>query len=134
VLPLFAFTSAGFALSDLSLRALGQPVTLGVILGLVLGKPLGVFGMAWLGVRLNWARAPSGATSGELFGVSLLCGIGFTMSLFIGALAFPADAALQTDVRLGVIGGSLLSLALGSGVLQLCAAARARRDHVLAAT
>ena len=132
VLPLFAFTSAGLDLSGLSLAALVQPVTLGVILGLFVGKQIGVFGLAWLAVRLNWARAPSGATWAELYGVSILCGIGFTMSLFIGALAFPGDAALQAEVRLGVIGGSLLSLAAGAAVLQVCAVARMRRDQALA--
>ena len=132
VLPLFAFTSAGFVLSELSPAAFAEPVTLGIILGLFLGKQIGVFGMAWLAVRLNWARPPSGAGWAELYGVSLLCGIGFTMSLFIGALAFPGDPPLQTEVRLGVIGGSLLSLLGAAAVLQAAAASRARRDQALA--
>ena len=127
VLPLFAFTSAGFLLSDLSPSAFLAPVPLGVILGLFVGKQIGVFGMAWLAVRLNWARPPSGATWAELYGVALLCGIGFTMSLFIGALAFPADPLLQAEVRLGVIGGSLLSLIGAAAVLRVAAADRARR-------
>ena len=127
VLPLFAFTSAGFSFSSLSLDVLFEPVTLGIMLGLFLGKQVGVFGFAWVAVRLGWARAPSGANWLEIYGVALLCGIGFTMSLFIGALAFPDDALLQAEVRLGVLGGSLLSLVGGALVLQLAAAGRTRR-------
>jgi NhaA family Na+:H+ antiporter len=119
ILPFFAFTAAGFSFADISLSVLAEPVTLGVIGGLLLGKQLGVFAFAWLAVRLGWAKAPSGATWLELYGVSLLCGIGFTMSLYVGSLAFPGEALMQTEVRLGVIGGSLLSLLGGAAVLTL---------------
>ena len=132
VLPLFAFTSAGFSLSTLSLDVLFEPVTLGIILGLFVGKQIGVFGFAWLAVRLGWARPPAGASWLEIYGVSLLCGIGFTMSLFIGALAFPGDELLQTEIRLGVIGGSLLSLTAAAVVLQLAAVSRTRRAQAYA--
>jgi NhaA family Na+:H+ antiporter len=132
VLPFFAFTAAGFSFADLSLEVLLRPLPLGIMAGLFLGKQLGVFGLAWLAVRLGWARAPSGAGWLEIYGVSILCGIGFTMSLFIGALAFPGDPLLQTEVRLGVLGGSLLSLLAGAGVLQLASLARTRRDAQLA--
>jgi NhaA family Na+:H+ antiporter len=132
ILPLFAFTSAGFSLSSLSLDVLFEPVTLGVILGLFVGKQIGVFGFAWLAVRLGWARPPAGATWLEVYAVSLLCGIGFTMSLFIGALAFPGNELLQTEIRLGVIGGSLLSLAGAAVVLQLATFSRARRAQAYA--
>jgi NhaA family Na+:H+ antiporter len=132
ILPLFAFTSAGFSFSSLSLEVLYEPVTLGIILGLFVGKQIGVFGFAWLAVRLGWARAPAGASWLEIYAVSLLCGIGFTMSLFIGALAFPGDELLQTEIRLGVIGGSLLSLAASAVVLQLAAVTRARRAQAYA--
>jgi NhaA family Na+:H+ antiporter len=87
-----------------------------------------VFGAAWLAARLGLGRPPSGATWLELYGVSLLCGVGFTMSLFIGALAFPGaiDASEQVEVRLGVLAGSLLSALTGSVVLAI--AARRRKD------
>ena len=118
ILPLFAFVAAGFSLSGLSLKELFSPVALGVGLGLFLGKQVGVFGAAALAIGLKLARRPTGAKWIELYGVALLCGVGFTMSLFIGALAFsPADVAAQTEVRIGVIVGSLLSTLLGMAVL-----------------
>ncbi len=128
VLPLFAFTAAGFSVSGLSLKTLAHPVTLGVACGLFLGKQIGVFGAAALAVLTGLARKPTGASWLELYGVSILCGIGFTMSFFIGGLAFPGgDAVVQTQMRLGVIGGSLLSAAAGIGVLAYASARRASR-------
>ncbi|HEY8574298.1 Na+/H+ antiporter NhaA [Phenylobacterium sp.] len=118
ILPLFAFSAAGFSLGELRLADVFGPVALGVALGLFLGKQIGVFGAAALMIVLKLARRPTGAKWIELYGVSLLCGIGFTMSLFIGELAFPgADAAAQTQVRVGVIAGSLLSASAGMAVL-----------------
>lgn len=118
ILPLFAFVAAGFSFGDLSLTELFSPVTLGVALGLFLGKQVGVFGAAALAMGLKLARRPTGAKWIELYGVALLCGVGFTMSLYIGGLAFPAgDALAQTQVRLGVMAGSGLSLVLGMAVL-----------------
>ena len=118
ILPLFAFTAAGFSLGGLGLRELFGPVALGVAAGLFVGKQLGVFGATAAIIGLKLARRPTGAKWIELYGVSLLCGIGFTMSLFIGQLAFaPHDASAQAQVRLGVIAGSLLSALAGVVVL-----------------
>ncbi len=129
ILPLFAFVAAGFSLSGLSLGQILAPVPLGIAAGLVLGKPLGIFGAALLAVTLGLARKPTGATWLEVFGVSVLCGVGFTMSLYIGALAVPdAASALQGQVRLGVVAGTLLSALLGMAVLALAGQRRARRD------
>jgi NhaA family Na+:H+ antiporter len=128
ILPLFAFAAAGFSLQGMSLGAIAEPVTLGVLLGLFIGKQIGVFGAAALAVALGLVRRPTHATWLELYGVSLLCGVGFTMSLFIGGLAFPGDdAELQGQVRLGVILGTLLSTALGMLVLRASAARREQR-------
>ena len=126
ILPLFAFTAAGFTLGAETGKALG-PVSLGVAAGLFFGKQVGVFGAAALAIGLKWARRPTGARWLELYGVSVLCGVGFTMSLFIGALAFPdADPAHQTQVRAGVVMGSLASVLLGAVLLRISAARRAR--------
>lgn len=128
ILPLFAFAKAGVSFDGLSPAQLAAPLVVGVALGLWIGKQVGVFGAAWLAARLGLGRPPSGASWLELYGVSLLCGVGFTMSLFIGALAFPGaiDSAEQVEVRLGVLAGSLLSAATGSVVLAV--AARRRKD------
>jgi NhaA family Na+:H+ antiporter len=98
------------------LGAVLGPVSLGVALGLFLGKPAGVFGALAGVIGLKLARRPTGATWPELFGVSLLCGVGFTLSLFIGELAFPASA-LAAQVRMGVLAGSILSSGVGMAVL-----------------
>lgn len=116
ILPLFAFSAAGFSLQGVSLEHLASPVALGVTLGLFLGKQLGVFGATAAVIGLKLARRPTGASWVELYGVSLLCGVGFTMSLFIGALAFPDDVH-AAEVRLGVLMGSMLSSAAGMTVL-----------------
>jgi NhaA family Na+:H+ antiporter len=118
ILPLFAFANAGVSLADLRLADLLQPLTLGIALGLFLGKQIGILGATWLAVRLRLGAIPEGATWHQLYGVALVCGIGFTMSLFIGTLAF-GDAKYDAAVRLGVLGGSLLSAALGLLVLHL---------------
>jgi NhaA family Na+:H+ antiporter len=125
ILPLFAFTAAGFSLQGLPAGAALSPVSLGASLGLLLGKPLGVFGASALAIGLKLARRPTGATWAELFGVALLCGAGFTLSLFIGALAFPRGAA-AAEVRLGVLLGSLLSIVAGMVVLRAASARRAQ--------
>ena len=117
ILPLFAFCAAGFDFAALKLGDMFGPVAVGVAAGLLLGKPLGVFGVAALLIGLKVSRRPTGAKWIDLLGVSLLCGIGFTMSLFIGELAFPADGSAQAQVRLGVIAGSILSALAGVGVL-----------------
>jgi NhaA family Na+:H+ antiporter len=120
IVPLFAFANAGVSLRGVTLNALVQPVTLGVAAGLFLGKQMGVFGAVWLAVRLGWAKLPAGASWLSIWGVAILCGIGFTISLFIGALAF-GDAGAQTAAKLGVLAGSLLSGLAGWLVLALAA-------------
>ena len=116
IMPLFAFANAGVPLEGLSFELLMQPLTLAVILGLFLGKQIGVFGSVWVAIKLGIAEAPQKGSMAQLYGVSMLAGIGFTMSLFIGALAF-SDQDHQTLVRIGVIFGSLLSGVAGSVVL-----------------
>ena len=91
---------------------------------LVLGKQAGVFGAAALAIGLKWARRPMGARWLDLYGVSVLCGVGFTLSLYIGGLAFPADAAIQAKVRIGVVVGSLASALWGMAVLAYADARR----------
>jgi NhaA family Na+:H+ antiporter len=115
ILPFFAFTASGFSLAGVGWHSLVDPRCLGVTLGLFVGKQLGIFFAAWLAVRMKFAALPEGATAYQLYGVCLLCGIGFTMSLYLGALAFPAgDEAAQIAVKSGVVLGSLLSGGLGA--------------------
>jgi NhaA family Na+:H+ antiporter len=130
VLPLFAFAKAGVSFAGLSLDQMLAPLVLGVAFGLFAGKQIGVLGAAWLASALKIGRKPTGATWLELYGVSLLCGVGFTMSLFIGALAFPGaiDSPEQVEVKLGVLLGSLLSAMAGGAVL----AVASRRRKILA--
>jgi NhaA family Na+:H+ antiporter len=118
VLPMFAFANAGVSLQGVSLATLAQGIPLGIAGGLVLGKAVGVFGASWLLMRLTGSGLPAGATTRQFFGVCVLCGIGFTMSLFIGGLAFAGlDAAYETQVKLGVLGGSLIAGLLGTALL-----------------
>lgn len=118
VLPMFAFANAGVNLAGVSLGTLAQGVPLGIALGLVAGKAIGVFGAAWLLMRLTGAGLPAQASTRQFFGVCVLCGIGFTMSLFIGGLAFVGqDPAYETQVKLGVLGGSLITGLLGVALL-----------------
>lgn len=110
VLPLFAFANAGIDLSNIGMDDLTSPITLGIALGLFVGKQIGIFGVCWIAIKLKLTELPKDATWAQFYGVSLLCGIGFTMSLFIGTLAFEDQAlAYQTTVKLGVIIGSLAS-------------------------
>jgi NhaA family Na+:H+ antiporter len=112
VVPIFGFANAGVALGQVGLAELTAPATLGAALGLFLGKPIGV-GLACLAViKLGWAQRPAGVSWMHVFGVSALCGIGFTMSLFINNLAFNAQI-LQDETKIGVLAGSLLSALLG---------------------
>ena len=118
VLPVFAFVNAGVSLQGLTWGMLATPVTLGIAGGLVLGKAVGVFGSLWLMVAWAGAERPAGASWRQCLGVALLCGIGFTMSLFIGGLAFAGmDPSYDTQVKLGVLGGSLIAGIAGSLVL-----------------
>ncbi len=118
ILPLFAFANAGVSLTGVNAATLMQTVPLGIIAGLVIGKALGVFGASWLMIRLTSARLPAGASWIQFFGICVLCGVGFTMSLFIGGLAFEGqDAAFETQLKLGVLTGSVLSAVIGSLIL-----------------
>jgi Na+:H+ antiporter, NhaA family len=119
ILPLFAFANAGVNLEGLSLDALLEPIPLGILLGLFVGKQLGVFTFAWIAVKAGLARLPDGVTFGQVYGAAILCGIGFTMSLFIGMLAFENSAAGEVIVtdRLGILAGTFLSAIVGSLVL-----------------
>jgi NhaA family Na+:H+ antiporter len=119
IIPIFGFANAGVSLAGFDAGALVDPLTLGVAAGLVVGKVIGVYGTALATVKLGWAAAPVGAAPLHVLGVALLCGIGFTMSLFIGLLAFPDNPALQDDVKIGILLGSLVSAALGALVLML---------------
>lgn len=116
VLPLFAFANAGLPLAGFSIDTLMQSVSLGIIMGLVVGKPVGIMLTVYAMVALGFAKLPMHANWRYMFGVSCLAGIGFTMSLFIGLLAFN-NPALAEQVRLGVIAGSLISIALGFAVM-----------------
>lgn len=120
ILPVFAFANTGIPLAGLTLESLLHPVPLGIALGLFLGNPIGVFCLSWLTVKLGIAKLPKGATWGQLFGVSLLCGIGFTMSLFVSSLAFEKTGlSIPVDDRLGILVGSLLSGVVGYLILKL---------------
>ncbi|WP_210201615.1 Na+/H+ antiporter NhaA [Bosea sp. CS1GBMeth4] len=119
IVPVFGFANAGVSVAGMSPSLLLTPVPLGIVLGLFLGKQIGVFGFAWLAVRLELGVMPAKASWLQVYGVSLLCGIGFTMSLFIGALAFAGNAALNDATKIGVLAGSLLSAAAGYLVLSL---------------
>ncbi len=125
ILPLFALTAAGFQAVGAGTPDVLGPVSLGVAAGLFLGKQLGVFGAAALAIGLKWARRPTGAGWLELYGVSVLCGVGFTMSLYIGELAFAGDPVLTPQARAGVVLGSVTSAVVGAAVLM--AAQRRRR-------
>ncbi|PUE42010.1 Na+/H+ antiporter NhaA [Limnohabitans sp. Hippo3] len=119
VLPMFAFTNAGVVLDGVSFSTLMSPVPLGIGLGLVAGKAIGVFGAALLMVRSGLAQAPAHASTLQLLGVSMLCGIGFTMSLFIGGLAFAGlGPQFELQLKLGVLGGSLVAGVLGTWLLR----------------
>ena len=126
ILPLFAFAKAGVSFAGLSVDQMLAPLVLGIALGLFLGKQLGVFAAAWLVAKLGLGARPSQADWLQVYGVSLLCGVGFTMSLFIGALAFPGavDSPEQVEVKLGVILGSVLSATFGAVVLSVAASRR----------
>src|SRR5690606_30623609 len=97
---------------------LGSPVLMGVLLGLLVGKPVGVFGASWLAVRLGLAHRPEGASWRQLFGASLLCGVGFTMSLYLAGLAFLEGSEASAAARLGVLMGSVAATVCGIVLLR----------------
>ncbi len=119
VLPVFAFANAGINLSGIGLEQVTHPVPMGIALGLFLGKQIGIFGLCWLFIQLKIAKLPAGMNFFSLYGTAALCGVGFTMSLFIGSLAFEETGVdLLFDERLGIIIGSLASGILGFLVLK----------------
>jgi len=119
VLPMFAFANAGVTLTGLSPMSLLEPIPLGIAAGLVIGKALGVFGTSWVMIRAGAASPPAGASTRQLFGVCVLCGIGFTMSLFIGALAFEGmHISYEAQLKLGVLAGSLIAGLAGTLILR----------------
>ncbi|MFV0574516.1 MAG: Na+/H+ antiporter NhaA [Vibrio sp.] len=114
ILPIFAFANAGISLKGVSFDGLFSTVPLGIALGLLIGKPLGVFSFSWLSVKMGVAKLPEGINFKHIFAVSILCGIGFTMSIFISSLAFTnVDAAFDTYARLGILLGSTTAAILG---------------------
>lgn len=119
IIPIFGFANAGVSFAGVDALALADPLPLGVAGGLVVGKVIGVYGTALCAVRLGWADAPANAAPLHVLGVALLCGIGFTMSLFIGLLAFPDNPALQDGAKIGILLGSVIAAVLGSLTLLL---------------
>ncbi|WP_457299673.1 Na+/H+ antiporter NhaA [Phyllobacterium sp. P5_D12] len=119
IVPIFGFANAGVSFSNVSLSNLADPIPLGVAAGLFVGKQIGVFSFAWLAIKLRLAERPAGTTWLHMYGVATLCGIGFTMSLFIGLLAFANSPLLQDETKLGVLLGSLLSAVFGAFLLSL---------------
>jgi Na+:H+ antiporter, NhaA family len=117
VLPIFGFANAGVSLWHVGVDAITDPLTIGVAGGLVFGKLIGVFGSTAIVIRLGMADLPAQANWTQLFGTALLCGIGFTMSLFIGLLAFAGQPVLQEEVKLGILCGSAIAGVLGTLVL-----------------
>jgi NhaA family Na+:H+ antiporter len=125
IVPIFAFANAGVPLVGVSFSTFADTVPLGIIVGLFIGKQLGVFGAAMATIRLGIAKLPEDASIAQLYGIAILTGVGFTMSLFIGTLAFE-DENLMAEVRLGVLAASILSGLVAWLVLSLAARARKR--------
>lgn len=117
ILPVFGFANAGVPFTGLTMNSLMEPVTLGIIVGLIAGKQVGIFGTVFLCIKSGLCPKPEGATWIQIYGMSILCGIGFTMSLFIGGLAF-SSVEMQAEVRLGVLVGSFISAALAYMLLR----------------
>ncbi len=126
ILPLFAFANAGLSLKGVTLDSFTHHVPMGIAAGLLLGKAIGVFGLAWLSIKIGIAKLPEGANWGQVFGVAVLCGIGFTMSLFVGSLAFvPGVSEYAGEDRMGILTGSVIAALLGYAIT---AAASARKS------
>ena len=133
VLPMFAFANVGVSLQRVTLGTLMQPVPLGIMADLLVGKAVGGFSFSWLLVKLAGPRLPAGASSGQLFGVCVLCGVGFTMSFFIGGLAFQGQGAdFETQLKIGVLGGSLPAGILGSLILLILLILPSRGNRAVA--
>ncbi|WP_416759728.1 Na+/H+ antiporter NhaA [Pseudomonas sp. BNK-6] len=129
ILPLFAFANAGLSLNGVTLESFTHHVPMGIAIGLLLGKTIGVFGLSWLAVKAGLTALPAGANWGQILGVAILCGIGFTMSLFVGSLAFvPGSSEYAGMDRMGILTGSLLAALIGYTVT----AAASRKNTALA--
>ena len=127
VLPIFAFANAGLSLEGMGIEQVAEGVPLGIATGLFIGKQVGIFGLCWLVIKFNFARLPDGMSWMSLYGTSVLCGIGFTMSLFIGSLAFEeSELSFFFSDRLGIILGSLVSGVVGYLVLNASLPAKSR--------
>jgi len=134
IVPIFGFANAGVSFEGLTPAVLLDPVPLGIALGLFVGKQIGVHAFAWTAIRLGFADVPANATRAQCYGVAILCGIGFTMSLFIGALAFPNNPLLVDETKLGVLAGSALSALVGYAVLRFARPIPAPKAAVAPAT
>jgi NhaA family Na+:H+ antiporter len=132
VVPLFGFANAGVSLAGVTPAVLLDPLPLGIALGLFVGKQLGIFGAIVAAHRIGFAPKPGWSSWPQIYGVSLLAGIGFTMSLFIGGLAFAGDAALADEVKIGVLAGSVLSAVAGYLVLRFAPPRRALAIKLIA--
>jgi NhaA family Na+:H+ antiporter len=120
ILPIFAFANAGISFVGLGVEEIFHSVSIGIALGLFIGKQLGIFGLCWLAIKLKITSLPKGISWSSLYGAAALCGVGFTMSLFIGSLAFEETGInLLFDERLGIILGSLVSGIVGYLVLRM---------------
>ncbi|HDL6884377.1 TPA: Na+/H+ antiporter NhaA [Yersinia enterocolitica] len=130
ILPLFAFANAGVSLQGVSISGLTSLLPLGIASGLFIGKPLGIFLFSWLAVKLGVAKLPDAINFKQIFAVSVLCGIGFTMSIFIASLAFDgADIALTTYSKLGILLGSTTAAVVGYSLLRLVLPAKRKITH-----
>ena len=126
ILPLFAFANAGVSLTGVSLESFTHSVPMGIAAGLLIGKTVGVFGLTWLAIKTGIASLPSGANWGQVMGVAILCGIGFTMSLFVGSLAFvPGASEFAGEDRMGILTGSILAAFIGYAVTAMASRKKA---------
>ncbi|KAB0500009.1 Na+/H+ antiporter NhaA [Pseudomonas vancouverensis] len=125
ILPLFAFANAGLSLSGVTAESFTHDVPMGIAVGLLLGKTVGVFGLTWVAVKIGIAALPQGANWGQVLGVAILCGIGFTMSLFVGSLAFvPGTSDYAGMDRMGILTGSILAALIGYAVTAMASRQR----------
>ncbi|WP_273725867.1 Na+/H+ antiporter NhaA [Brucella gallinifaecis] len=120
IVPVFGFANAGISFSGMTASIIFDTLPLGIMLGLFVGKQIGVFGAAWLAIKAGLAQKPMGASWAQLYGVAILCGIGFTMSIFIGLLSYPSEL-LQAETKIGVLTGSALSAICGYTLLRMLA-------------
>ena len=121
IVPVFGFANAGVSLEDMGVEALLDPLPIAIAAGLVMGKQVGIFTTVWLADKTGFAPRPQNASWVEIWGVSILCGIGFTMSLFISGLAFAGQQLLINEAKIGILLGSLISAIAGYVILRLSA-------------